>query len=782
MLRKVLSIMLSMAIIFSIALSFGVPASAATVVPGEKIALLALSNNNYICAENSGTNPLIANKTTHGLSEEFIVVDAGEGLFALQATANNKYVSVQSNNQLIASATSIGANEKFQIIDAGGSNINIKANVNGKFVCADISATLPVTADRTAAGSWEVFQKVLVSSTQPSSVPFSRTGWTATASLNNGAAGNALDGNANTRWDTAALQANGQWYTVDMKENKTFNRITLDTTASSGDYPRGYQVFVSTDGTNFGSAIITGTGDGSITDIMFTSQTARYIKIVQTGTSGGYWSIHEYNVYNGTNPVPVRGLLGVTFGFSTETLHGGPYYNQGNQIYNLPLFKATSDETQFWDNYVEEIAYSGVDFVAPTIRGFITPDVIDSNGNYANAGGDTRLLSGLVSAINRRGLESKIKISCLDDTPASMTDKKNMAKYGIRGYTPLFDIADVNGMGEGGYKYWWDNNLRTFFSTVPDSMRLKIDGRPVVYEWGIGNFAFTNQGGGNLKKMIEYMRQRAQAEFGINPYLIVDKSWIDVDPTCSSVIDGVHTWFGVPGGFSNYTFNGKKFGCLVPEFKFAVGSTNMVIDPNHGQTLDSYLKSTVDSGANITLLEGFSDWEENAAVWRTKDLPYDQSHSDYPNQRINILRKHSANPFPTDLKVEAEGCDSYSDTTTGNAGGIFRDGNIDIQATTDTNLGWNVFNTAAGEWLQWQEIPMQGALTLKARIATNATGKRIRFVIDGTAGTTITLPNTGGLQTWETVNAGTFNFEQGNYHTVRIEFLDSGVNLNYWTN
>ncbi|WP_253187255.1 carbohydrate-binding domain-containing protein [Paenibacillus sp. GP183] len=88
----------------------------------------------------------------------------------------------------------------------------------------------------------------------------------------------------------------------------------------------------------------------------------------------------------------------------------------------------------------------------------------------------------------------------------------------------------------------------------------------------------------------------------------------------------------------------------------------------------------------------------------------------------------------------------------------------------------------AGEWLEWQEIPLQGTVTMKVRVATPNSGKRMRFVIDGAAGPTVTLPNTGGWQTYQTVNAGTFSFPNGTYHTVRIEMIDGDFNLNYWTN
>jgi hypothetical protein len=135
--------------------------------------------------------------------------------------------------------------------------------------------------------------------------PLPRSGWTATASssASGDVPANALDGNSSTRWSTGAAQTNGQTFQVDMKTSNTFARITLDAATSTGDYPRGYQVFLSGDGVNFGSAIATGNGSSQLVSISFPSQTARYIKIVQTGSAGNWWSIHELNVY-GTSGAP----------------------------------------------------------------------------------------------------------------------------------------------------------------------------------------------------------------------------------------------------------------------------------------------------------------------------------------------------------------------------------------------------------------------------------------------------------------------------------------------
>ena len=139
----------------------------------------------------------------------------------------------------------------------------------------------------------------------PPTGALNRTGWTASGT--GSGFSNALDGNMSTRWETGAYQTNGQYFQVDMQSAKTFNQIRLDATGYNNDYPRGYAVYVSNDGSNWGSAIATGSGSGPITDITFSSRTARYIKVVQTGSSStNWWGIFEFNVYNtgGSTPTP----------------------------------------------------------------------------------------------------------------------------------------------------------------------------------------------------------------------------------------------------------------------------------------------------------------------------------------------------------------------------------------------------------------------------------------------------------------------------------------------
>ena len=130
-----------------------------------------------------------------------------------------------------------------------------------------------------------------------------RNGWVATSSTalsGTNYQSNAIDGSATTRWQNGVTQAAGQFFQLDMGAPETFTGLTVDAGTSTGLYPRGYQVSVSNDGTNWGSAIATGTGTTELLAIPFPIQTARYVRIALTGTGQTtQWAIQELNVWRG---------------------------------------------------------------------------------------------------------------------------------------------------------------------------------------------------------------------------------------------------------------------------------------------------------------------------------------------------------------------------------------------------------------------------------------------------------------------------------------------------
>jgi Domain of unknown function (DUF5010)/DUF5010 C-terminal domain len=458
--------------------------------------------------------------------------------------------------------------------------------------------------------------------------------------------------------------------------------------------------------------------------------------------------------------------LGVTLGFNYGATNEltGPYAAG----FNTPLFNpvATSPNST-WNEWAAQLKQSGVDFVCPNLRGS-SPKTELSPVNMAP----------LIPALNAQGNVTKVAI--FDDNGASWVAQWNQAHGNGFDGTPGVNMADP-----ALWTYIYDKNYKLFYQTVPDANRFKINGRPVIIIWSANLGILLNQQG-NYSKAMTYVRQKCQADFGFNPYIIVPIQAIEHDTTCAAVADAAHDWFGSTG-HTLTTVKGVKIGGLCPQFK--TPADPRFIDPNHGITLKNGLAGTVGAGALLTLCEGFTDWPEEAALLRVRNLApdgtalgYNQTYYDYPNQRINLLRRYSRSPFPANLRYEAEGCDSFGSAAGGNGKvNFYRNGNMAVATNTDGYAGWHVGWMAPGEWLEWKDVPLNGTPQFQVRIATPNPGRLAHLVIDGVVKASKTLPNTGGWNTWTTFNFGSYGTFNQSYHTVRIVFDNGGVDFNWWS-
>jgi len=126
------------------------------------IALRAVVNGLFVCAESAGAAPLIANRGGIGLWESFDVIDTGDGYVALRAQVNGRYVAAENGGgaPLIANRDAIGLWEKFQIIDNGDGTVSLRAAVNSRYVAAESAGGAPLIANRDAIGPWEQFELI----------------------------------------------------------------------------------------------------------------------------------------------------------------------------------------------------------------------------------------------------------------------------------------------------------------------------------------------------------------------------------------------------------------------------------------------------------------------------------------------------------------------------------------------------------------------------------------------------------------------------------------------
>jgi hypothetical protein len=327
---------------------------------GGNIGLQALVNSNYVCADGDGSSPLIANRTSVGSWETYTEVNAGNGNIGLRAMDNGLYVTAANGgaSPLIAQSMNVGVQESFSVTFVSGVPPGLPGDLTA--VAGNSQVTLSWASSLGATGynvKWSTTNggpysllatnvpglnytninltngttyyyvvsalNLAGESTNSAQVgvmagSLNRAGWVASASSteSGGSPANALDGNLSTRWSTGQTQTDGQWYEVDMGATNTFYELVLDAASSASDYPRGYQVNVSNDGTNWGSPVATGAGTSALTTIPIPSQIARFIRVTQTGSvSGLWWSIAEFNVLGTTGtPPPVPTGLAATQG------------------------------------------------------------------------------------------------------------------------------------------------------------------------------------------------------------------------------------------------------------------------------------------------------------------------------------------------------------------------------------------------------------------------------------------------------------------------------------
>ncbi len=131
-------------------------------------------------------------------------------------------------------------------------------------------------------------------------------------------------------------------------------------------------------------------------------------------------------------------------------------------------------------------------------------------------------------------------------------------------------------------------------------------------------------------------------------------------------------------------------------------------------------------------------------------------------------------------KIQAEDYLTAFDTTSGNQGGQGQTGNVDIQATTDTGGGLNVGWINSGEWLEYPiNITSAGEYQLQLRIASPNTSGTLGIDIDGALlGSTLTIPNTGGWQNWQTISSAKKSLTAGK-KMLRLNMLTGGFNINW---
>ncbi|WP_160398113.1 galactose-binding domain-containing protein [Paenibacillus sp. MMS18-CY102] len=103
-----------------------------------------------------------------------------------------------------------------------------------------------------------------------------------------------------------------------------------------------------------------------------------------------------------------------------------------------------------------------------------------------------------------------------------------------------------------------------------------------------------------------------------------------------------------------------------------------------------------------------------------------------------------------------------------------------IQTEVCSEGGMNVAYTDIGDWMDYTvNVQNAGTYTVDFRVASPYADTQLQLRNGGTTLATVTVPNTGGWQTWQTVSA-TVNLSAGT-QTLRIYAATNGWNLNWFS-
>ena len=168
-----------------------------------------------------------------------------------------------------------------------------------------------------AANKWWSIGDISVYNSRAGLLPRNAGSVSASTTGDGTSASAAWDGRVESRWTTGVPQAAGQWFRVDLGSARTFTAIELNSGSSSGDFPRGYTVQVSNDGSTWGAAVANGSGTSHQTRIATGTQTARYIRVQLTSAwAANWWTVGDVRVYDGA--------ISTTSGITWSSLgHGG---------------------------------------------------------------------------------------------------------------------------------------------------------------------------------------------------------------------------------------------------------------------------------------------------------------------------------------------------------------------------------------------------------------------------------------------------------------------------
>jgi hypothetical protein len=261
--------------------------------------------------ENSSNQPFIGPLISGMQSEVQIATGAATGLVAeLLAYTPAEW---DSNHRLFSTAqTAIQTAEKavdYANIDLDRANRYLHSHP----ITTTTTSTTSTSTTTTSSTTTTTTPTTTTSTTPPgtscaapvSGYALGRKGWVAGSNApfdKADAPAHAIDGRLSTRFSTDEHQAPGLYFEVDLGSAQSFDELKMVDPYSPHDFARGYNVLVSNNGSSW-TTVASCTGIGTPEVVSFPIQTAQYVEVVLTASTGFYWwSIDEFYLYGSGTP------------------------------------------------------------------------------------------------------------------------------------------------------------------------------------------------------------------------------------------------------------------------------------------------------------------------------------------------------------------------------------------------------------------------------------------------------------------------------------------------
>jgi hypothetical protein len=221
-------------------------------------------------------------------------------------------------------------------------------------------------------------------------------------------------------------------------------------------------------------------------------------------------------------------------------------------------------------------------------------------------------------------------VAALDELSAEGLDPPGVAMFYET--VPLWGLDLTSADGQQALF----ENIRSFYSAIPERFWGTVDGRPVIW--------FYDNGGGNIseydQRTFDFIHSQFAAEFGAQPYIVLDRSWV-AEQTLQ--VDGIYTWGVAFLGFQprdDIAGAGPGYDDhLVPS-----RTSPIIVPRDDGTWYARNLYYALASGKNILWLETWNEHHEATNINHTAE--YGRQYIEMTRQHVDMFRRGEVPPRP----------------------------------------------------------------------------------------------------------------------------------------